>query len=110
MLHGLLGRKVGMTQVFTEKGEVIPVTVINAGPCVVTQVRTRDNDGYEAVQLGFEQVPARKLTRPQQGHLKGAGMLVRILREFSADNVQEHQAGEVINAERRPEGRCLGQL
>jgi large subunit ribosomal protein L3 len=99
MLHGLLGRKVGMTQVFTEKGEVIPVTVINAGPCVVTQVRTRDNDGYEAVQLGFEQVPARKLTRPQQGHLKGAGMLVRILREFSADNVQEHQAGEVINAE-----------
>jgi len=99
MLHGMLGRKIGMTQVFTAKGEVVPVTVINAGPCVVTQVRTRDSDGYEAVQLGFEQVPARKLTRPQQGHLKNAGTLVRILREFSADNVQEHQAGEVINVE-----------
>jgi large subunit ribosomal protein L3 len=95
----MLGRKIGMTQVFTAKGEVVPVTVINAGPCVVTQVRTRDSDGYEAVQLGFEQVPARKLTRPQQGHLKNAGTLVRILREFSADNVQEHQAGEVINVE-----------
>jgi large subunit ribosomal protein L3 len=99
MVHGMLGRKVGMMQVFTEKGEVVPVTVISAGPCVVTQVRTSERDGYEAVQLGFEQVPARKLTRPQQGHLKGAGTLVRILREFAADNPQEHQPGDVINAD-----------
>jgi len=88
-----------MTQVFSEKGVVIPVTVISAGPCVVTQVRTAANDGYEAVQLGFEQVPARKITRPEQGHLKAAGLLVRILREFSADNVQDHQPGELINVE-----------
>lgn len=99
MVHGMLGRKVGMMQVFTEKGEVVPVTVISAGPCVVTQVRTSERDGYEAVQLGFEQVPARKLTRPQQGHLKGADTLVRILREFSADNPQEHAPGDVINVE-----------
>lgn len=99
MVHGMLGRKVGMMQVFTGKGEVVPVTVISAGPCVVTQVRTGDRDGYEAVQLGFEQVEARKLTRPQQGHLKGAGTLVRILREFSADNPQEHKPGDVINVE-----------
>jgi large subunit ribosomal protein L3 len=95
----MLGRKVGMMQVFTEKGEVVPVTVIAAGPCVVTQVRTVDRDGYEAVQLGFEQVPARKLTKPEQGHLKGAGTLVRILREFSADNPTEHQPGDVVNVE-----------
>ncbi len=99
MVNGMLGRKVGMTQVFSEKGVVIPVTVISAGPCVVTQVRTAANDGYEAVQLGFEQVPARKITRPEQGHLKAAGLLVRILREFSADNVQDHQPGELINVE-----------
>ncbi len=99
MVNGMLGRKVGMTQVFSEKGVVIPVTVISAGPCVVTQVRTAASDGYEAVQLGFEQVPARKITRPEQGHLKAAGLLVRILREFSADNVQDHQPGELINVE-----------
>ncbi len=99
MVHGMLGRKVGMMQVFTPNGEVIPVTVISAGPCVVTQVRTVERDGYEAVQLGFEEVPARKLTRPQQGHLKGAGVMLRVLREFGADNPQEHTVGEVINVD-----------
>lgn len=98
MVHGMLGRKVGMMQVFTDKGEVVPVTVINAGPCVVTQIRVAERDGYDAVQLGFEQVPARKLTKPQQGHLKGAGVLVRILREFSADDPQAHSVGEIIDA------------
>ncbi len=97
MVNGLLGRKVGMTQVFTEKGEVVPVTVINAGPCVVTQVRIAERDGYNAVQLGYEQVEARKLTKPQQGHLKAAGTLVRFLREFTADDPQAHSVGEIIN-------------
>lgn len=99
MVHGMLGRKVGMLQVFTERGEVVPVTVINAGPCVVTQVRVREQDGYDAVQIGFEQVPARKLTKPQQGHLKGAGTLVRVLREFGADNPQDYEVGEIISVE-----------
>ncbi|HMQ34605.1 MAG TPA: 50S ribosomal protein L3 [Chloroflexaceae bacterium] len=99
MVHGMLGRKVGMMQIFTEKGEVVPVTVISAGPCVVTQVRVRERDGYDAVQIGFEQVPARKLTKPQQGHLKGAGTLVRVLREFGADNPQEHTVGDIVNVE-----------
>jgi large subunit ribosomal protein L3 len=66
---------------------------------VVTQVRTAERDGYEAVQIGYEQVAARKITKPQQGHLKGAGTLLRILREFSADNPQEHKPGDVISAE-----------
>ena len=99
MIHGLLGKKLGMMQVFGPTGEVIPVTVIAAGPCVVTAVRTPERDGYSAVQVGFEEVPARKLTKPVQGHLKAAGVLVRYLREFGADNVAEHQPGEVINAE-----------
>ncbi|MFV9506526.1 MAG: 50S ribosomal protein L3 [Oscillochloridaceae bacterium umkhey_bin13] len=99
MVHGMLGRKVGMMQIFTEKGEVVPVTVINAGPCVVTQIRVSERDGYNAVQLGFEQVPPRKLTKPQQGHLKGAGTLVRILREFSADDPQAHNVGEIVNVD-----------
>src|SRR5260370_1357885 len=69
MLNALLGRKIGMTQVFGPNGIVIPVTVIEAGPCVVTQVKTVDHDGYEAVQIGFEQQPVRKAVRPQLGHL-----------------------------------------
>jgi large subunit ribosomal protein L3 len=69
MLSGLLGRKVGMTQVFGPDGTAIPVTVIEAGPCFVTQIKTTARDGYEAVQIGFEQVPVRKATRPELGHL-----------------------------------------
>jgi large subunit ribosomal protein L3 len=99
MINGLLGRKLGMMQVFSERGEVVPVTVIAAGPCVVTQVRTPERDGYAAVQIGYEEVPARKLTLPQQGHLRPAGQLVRYLREFAADNPQEHQPGEIVNVE-----------
>jgi large subunit ribosomal protein L3 len=92
----LLGRKIGMTQIFNEKGEVIPVTVIQVGPCVVTQIRTHERDGYEAVQVGFEEIPARKLTKPQQGHLAGAQMLVRHLREFAADDISAHTVGDVL--------------
>jgi large subunit ribosomal protein L3 len=99
MISGMLGRKLGMMQVFSDKGEVIPVTVIAAGPCVVTQVRTVERDGYAAVQIGYEQVEPRKLTRPQQGHLKAANAMLRYLREFPADNPQEHTPGEVINVE-----------
>lgn len=99
MIQGLLGRKLGMMQVFNDQGEVIPVTVIQAGPCVVTQIRNKDNDGYEAIQIGFDEVPARKLTRPQQGHLKGAGMLVRHLREFRAVNITEHEVGQIVKVD-----------
>ncbi|NJM05151.1 50S ribosomal protein L3 [Candidatus Gracilibacteria bacterium] len=99
MIHGLLGRKVGMMQVFNPKGEVIPVTVLSVGPCVVTMVRTKERDGYEAVQIGYEEVPERKITRPRLGHLKASGKVVRYIREFSADNPSEHQPGEVLNVE-----------
>jgi len=99
VIEGLLGRKVGMTQIFSPNGEAIPVTVIEAGPCVVTQIRTQDRDGYDAVQIGFGDITPKHLTRPQQGHLAAAGRLVRHLREFSADDVEEHEVGQVLNVD-----------
>lgn len=100
MIHGLLGRKIGMMQYFTKEGMAIPVTVIAAGPCIVTQIRTPERDGYSAVQLGYEEVEPRKLTKPQQGHLKASGgKMLRFLREFSADDPQAHKPGEVVTVE-----------
>ncbi len=99
MIEGLLGRKIGMTQVFSEAGEAIPVTVIEVGPCIVTQIRNKERDGYEAVQLGFGDVKPKSLTKPEQGHLAGAGRLVRHLREFDADNIEDHQVGQVLSAD-----------
>lgn len=99
MINGLLGRKIGMTQVFDQAGEAVPVTVIEAGPCVVTQIRTPDRDGYEAVQIGFGDITPKHLTRPEQGHLAAAGRLVRYLREFDADDIEEHQVGEVLDVD-----------
>jgi len=99
VIEGLLGRKVGMTQIFGPTGEAIPVTVIEAGPCVVTQIRTQDRDGYDAVQIGFGDITPKNLTRPQQGHLAAAGRLVRHLREFGADDVEEHEVGQILNVD-----------
>jgi large subunit ribosomal protein L3 len=99
MIEGLLGRKIGMTQVFSSAGEAIPVTVIEVGPCVVTQIRNKDRDGYEAVQLGFGEVKPKSLTKPEQGHLAGAGRLVRYLREFGADNIEDHEVVQVLSAD-----------
>jgi large subunit ribosomal protein L3 len=99
MLNGILGRKIGMTQVFSEKGETIPVTVIEAGPCVVTQVRTTERDGYEAVQLGFGDIKPKRVTKPLQGHLKAAGRLVRFMRELATSDIASHTVGDVVNAD-----------
>jgi large subunit ribosomal protein L3 len=99
MIEGLLGRKIGMTQVFSPTGEAIPVTVIEVGPCVVTQIRNLERDGYEAVQIGFGEAKPKSLTKPEQGHLAAAGRLVRYLREFDADNIEEHEIGQVLTAD-----------
>jgi large subunit ribosomal protein L3 len=99
VINGLLGRKIGMTQIFSPAGEAVPVTVIEAGPCVVTQIRTSERDGYEAVQIGFGEIRPKSLTKPEQGHLAGAGRLVRYLREFAADNVEEHEVGQLLNVD-----------
>jgi large subunit ribosomal protein L3 len=92
MLSGLLGRKVGMTQVFGPDGSVIPVTVIEAGPCVVTQIKTAARDGYEAVQIGFEQAKLKSVTRPQLGHLGHSLPLLKAQRKRLQAYQQEQRA------------------
>lgn len=100
MKKGIIGRKIGMTQIFDEKGNVIPVTVINAGPCVVTQKKTVEKDGYSAVQLGFGDIEERKLSKPKQGQFKKAGVSYkRYLAEFKLDNAENMNVGDVITAD-----------
>ena len=96
MLQGFLGKKIGMTQIFREDGRVVPVTVIEAGPCVVTQVKTLQTDGYEAIQLGFGDVKRRN--KPQAGHLKNS-KLSRYLREVSTDGTSEFEVGQTLGAD-----------
>jgi large subunit ribosomal protein L3 len=98
-MKGIIGRKVGMTQVFGVTGQALPVTVIEAGPCYVTQVKRRDTDGYEAVQLGFDEVESRKLNLPQRGHLKPVGRDLRVLREFRINASEEYEVGQCIKAD-----------
>jgi large subunit ribosomal protein L3 len=98
MVDGLIGIKMGMTQVFDENGTVVPVTVIKAGPCVVVQKKAKDSDGYEAVQLGLvEFIRPSRVNKPRTGHFKKAGVPpCRILREFSSDSAEEPKIGEQI--------------
>ena len=94
---GLLGKKLGMTQVYDEKGELIPVTVVAAGPCPIVQMRTEENDGYEALQLAFDEVPARKVNKPRTGHLAKAGVAPhRVLKEIRSE-VGDYEAGQVLD-------------
>ena len=100
MEKAIIGKKVGMTQIFDEAGKVIPVTVIEAGPCVVTQKKTVEKDGYTAVQLGFEDVAERKLTKPELGHLKKAGVSAkRVLKEFALNNAESLNIGDEVKAD-----------
>ena len=99
MQKSIIGKKVGMTQIFDENGKVIPVTVVEAGPCVVTQKKTIETDGYEAVQLGFESVKESKLSKPEAGHLKKAGVeAVKHLKEFKLEN-STLNVGDVVKAD-----------
>ena len=100
MKKGIIGKKIGMTQIFTENGNVIPVTVIEAGPCVVAQKKTVQNDGYDAVQLGFMPVKAKHLNKPGQGHFNKAGVeFKKHLKEFRLDNAAEMNVGDVVAAD-----------
>jgi len=105
MEKAIIGKKVGMTQIFDEAGKVIPVTVIEAGPCTVVQKKTVEKDGYAAVQLGFQDVAAKKLTKPEQGHLKKAGdALKKELKEFKLANCDALNVGDVVTADVFAEG------
>ena len=100
MKKAIIGKKVGMTQIFDESGKVIPVTVVEAGPCVVTQKKVEETDGYVAVQLGFEDIKEEKLTKPEAGHLKKAGVEAKKhLKEFKLENAANMNVGDVIKAD-----------
>ncbi len=97
-MKGILGKKVGMTQIFNEKGEAVPVTVIQAGPCWVTQIRTEEKDGYRAIQLGFEETKRRRLTKPELGHLKKHGLPpLRYLREVRTNDIEGVEVGQKVD-------------
>ena len=100
MKKGIIGRKVGMTQIFDENGNVIPVTVIEAGPCVVSQVKTVDNDGYNAIQLGFEDAKEKHLTKAEIGHFAKAGVAnKKYLKEFRLDDISGYEVGAAVTAD-----------
>ena len=100
MKKAIIGKKVGMTQIFDESGKVIPVTVVEAGPCVVTQKKTIETDGYEAVQLGFEDIKESKLSKPEAGHLKKAGVEAKKhLKEFRLEDCAALNVGDVVKAD-----------
>ena len=100
MKKGIIGKKIGMTQIFDEKGKVIPVTVVEAGPCVVTQKKTVENDGYEAVQVGFGDQKPQRLTKPLKGHFDKAGAAPKkVLREFRLEDTSALNVGDLIKAD-----------
>jgi large subunit ribosomal protein L3 len=99
-MTGLLGKKLGMTSIFDESGQVIPCTVIEAGPCFVTQIKTKERDGYEAVQIGFEQKREKTVTKPLAGHFaKAQTKPLRIVREFRGNGIGELQPGQEIKVD-----------
>jgi len=100
MKKGLIGKKIGMTQIFDENGNVIPVTLIEAGPCVVAQKKTGENDGYEAIQLGFMEMKAKHVTKPRAGHFAKNGISAKKhLKEFRLDNCAQYNVGDVITVD-----------
>ncbi len=100
MKKAIIGRKIGMTQIFDEQGKVVPVTVVEAGPCVVVQKKTTENDGYEAVQLGFGDVSPKHVNKPEVGHFKKNDLaLKKTLKEFRLDDISAFNTGDVIKAD-----------
>ena len=100
MQKGLIGKKIGMTQLFDESGKVIPVTVVEAGPCVVVQKKTTENDGYEAVQVGFGDVKVQRVNKPQAGHFKKADVAPKkVLKEFRLDDCAALNVGDILKAD-----------
>ena len=105
MKKAIIGKKLGMTQIFAENGAVVPVTVIEAGPCVVIQKKTTENDGYNAIQVGYEDVSAKHVNKPAKGHFEKAGVQAKKhLKEFRLENTAEYNVGDVIAADTFAQG------
>ena len=108
MTKAIIGKKIGMTQIFDEAGKVVPVTVIEAGPCVVVQKKTTENDGYEAVQIGFGDVSPKHVNKPEAGHFKKNDVAFkRTLKEFRLDDINAYNVGDVIKADVFAEGDVI---
>lgn len=108
MKKAIIGRKLGMSQVFVEGGEVVPVTVIEAGPCTVVQKRTEENDGYSAVQLGYKEISERKANKPMKGHFKKADLApMKHLVEFKLENSEELEVGQQLKIDVFEEGESV---
>lgn len=108
MKKAIIGKKVGMTQIFDAEGKVIPVTVIEAGPCSVIQKKTEEKEGYNAIQLGYSDVAERKLNKPAKGHLKKAGdAMKKYLKEFRLDDCSAYNVGDVVKADVFAAGDCV---
>ena len=105
MKKGIIGKKLGMTQLFDQNGNIVPVTVIQAGPCVVTQIKTAENGGYEAIQVGFGDLKASKVNKPLKGHFDKADVAPkRVLREFRLDDISSYNVGDLIKVDVFEEG------
>ena len=100
MKLGLLGNKIGMTQIFDEFGNIIPVTILKVGPCVITQIKTKIRDGYDAVQIGYDNVTNKSLTQPELGHLQKSNIQpLKYLKEFRVDNNHQCEVGQILNVD-----------
>ena len=98
MVAGLLGNKIGMTQIFDESGNIIPVTILKVGPCVVTQIKTKKKDGYNSIQLGYGNVSSKSLTQPELGHLQKSNIQpLKYLKEFKVDENNTFEIGQVLD-------------
>ena len=100
MSIGLLGNKIGMTQIFDESGNIIPVTILKVGPCMITQIKTESNDGYNAIQVGYSNTSNKALTQSELGHLQKSNIQpLKYLKEFRVSNVDEFEVGQVLNVD-----------
>jgi len=105
---GLLGNKIGMTQIFDESGNIIPVTILKVGPCVITQVKTTEKDGYNAIQVGYGNVASKTLTQPQLGHLQKSNIQpLKYLKEFKINDDNEFEIGQILNVDAFSEGQLV---
>ena len=105
MKKAIIGKKLGMTQLFDNNGNVVPVTVIEAGPCVISQKKTTENDGYEAVQIGYGDLKASKVNKPMKGHFaKADAAPKKVIREFRLENINDYNVGDIIKADVFAEG------
>ena len=108
MSIGLLGNKIGMTQIFDESGNIIPVTILKVGPCVITQIKTKSKDGYNSIQIGYGNVSSKTLTQPELGHLQKSNIQpLKYLKEFKVNETDEFKIGQVLNVDAFSPGQLI---